>query len=137
MSASTPIAIIGMGCRLPGGASSPEKLWKLVSEGGSGWCKVPKDRWNSEAFYHPDPEHRESLNAQSSYFLQEDVSHFDARFFKCPVYEGSTIDPQGRLLLEVSYEALENAGIPIESLKGSDTSVFVGVYGRDYDRMGS
>ncbi|KAF3768085.1 hypothetical protein M406DRAFT_80584 [Cryphonectria parasitica EP155] len=136
MAQPPPIAVVGMGCRLPGGASTPEKLWDLLKEGRSGQVKVPKDRWNAEAFFHPDPEQRESLNAQSSYFLKEDISHFDARFFNCTPSEAHTMDPQGRLLLETSYEALESAGIPLESLKGSDTSVFAGVFGRDYDRMG-
>lgn len=136
MARPAPIAVVGMGCRLPGGASTPEKFWDLMKEGQSGWARVPKDRWNADSFYHPDNEHRESLNAQSAYFLKEDVSRFDAPFFNITSYEAHTMDPQGRLLLETTYEALESAGIPIESIKGSDTSVFVGVFGRDYDRMG-
>ncbi|OBT81690.1 Type I Iterative Polyketide synthase (PKS) [Pseudogymnoascus sp. 03VT05] len=132
---AVPIAIIGMGCRLPGGAHSPEKLWDMLSEGRSGRCVVPDDRWNAESFYHPEPEAKESINARHSYFLQQDIAAFDARFFGVHAPEAHTMDPQQRILLETTYEALENAGIPLQKIKGSDTSVFMGVYARDYDRM--
>jgi acyl transferase domain-containing protein len=136
MNNTTPIAVIGIGCRFPGGVSNPEELWDLLSEGRSGWGEVPADRWNAEAFYNPEKEAKESVNCKSGYFLQQDVSLFDAKFFNIVPYEAHSIDPQQRLLLETTYEALENAGIPIDTLRGSDTSVFVGVYARDYDRMG-
>lgn len=128
--------MIGMGCRFPGGAESPEQLWENLRNGRSGWCEVPEDRWNAEAFYNPNKEARESLCAKSGYFLQQDITAFDARFFSSPPWEAHTMDPQQRILLETTYEAMENAGYPMESLRGSDTSVFVGMYGRDYDRMG-
>ncbi|KAK2612700.1 hypothetical protein QQS21_001317 [Conoideocrella luteorostrata] len=131
-----PIAVVGMGCRLPGGVGSPEQLWEMLASGRSGWSEVPSDRWNADSFYHPNIEAKESLNTKSGYFLQQDIAAFDAPFFNCPPWEAHTMDPQQRILLETTYEALENAGISIESLRGSDTSVFVGVYGRDYDRMG-
>lgn len=131
-----PIAIIGMGCRLPGGVRSPEDLWQLVSEGRSGWKTVPEDRWNAESFYHADHTAVESWNAKSGYFLDQDVTEFDSRFFGFSAHEADITDPQQRILLETTFEALENAGIPIEGLKGSDTSVFVAVFARDYDRMG-
>lgn len=136
MDKTTPIAVIGMGCRFPGGVGSPEELWALLSEGRSGWRDVPADRWNAEAFYNPEKEAKESVNYKSGYFLQQDVSHFDAKFFNTLPYEAHAMDPQQRFLLETTYEALENAGIPIDTLRGSNTSVFVGTYARDYDRMG-
>ncbi|KAI0599931.1 hypothetical protein F4775DRAFT_591035 [Biscogniauxia sp. FL1348] len=131
-----PIVVVGMGCRLPGGVDSPEAFWKMLSKGRSGWGRIPPDRWNAHAFYHPHPEAKEALNSKHGYFLSQDVSEFDTKFFKVPQYEAHTMDPQQRILLEVAYEALENAGIPLKNLEGSDTSVFVGVYARDYDRMG-
>lgn len=132
----TSIAIIGMGCRLPGGADNPEQLWDMLEEGRSGWCEVPGDRWNWKSFYHPDSAAKESLNFKSAYFIPQDITAFDARFFGIPPREAEGMDPQQRLLLETSFEAIENAGIPIDSLRGSDTSVYVAIFAQDYDRMG-
>ncbi|KAG0645551.1 Highly reducing polyketide synthase [Hyphodiscus hymeniophilus] len=131
-----PIAVIGMGCRLPGGANSPEKLWELLSEGRSGWGPVPADRWNSKSFYHPSPDATEGYNAETGYFLKEDISTFDPGFFGIMPYEADGIDPQQRILLETTYEALENAGQTVEGIHGSDTSVYIAAFARDYDRMG-
>jgi acyl transferase domain-containing protein len=131
-----PIAIIGMGCRLPGNVGSPEDLWRLLRDGGSGWRLVPADRWNADAFYHPDPASIQAYNTKSGYFLSHDVAHFDSRFFGFGSHEADVTDPQQRILLETTYEALENAGLPIESLRGSDTAVFAALFARDYDRMG-
>jgi acyl transferase domain-containing protein len=130
------IAVIGMACRLPGGADSPEALWSMLAEGRDGWGEVPKDRWNWKSFYHNDPETKEAMNFSHGYFLDQDISAFDARFFGIPAAEATGVDPQQRLLLEITYEALENAGIPIENLRGSDTSVHMAMFARDYDRMG-
>jgi acyl transferase domain-containing protein len=130
------VAVIGMACQFPGGVNSPEDFWTLLSEGRSGWGEVPVDRWNADAFYHPEGEAKESMKTKHGYFLQRDVSLFDAKFFNIVPYEAHTMDPQQRILLETTYQALENAGIHIESIRGSDTSVFVGVYARHYDHMG-
>lgn len=135
MAEPEPIAIVGIGCRLPGSVGSPEDLWQLLSEGQSGWGIVPADRWNSESFYHPEGESIQAYNAQSGYFLTHDVAKFDSRFFGFNSREADATDPQQRLLLETTYEALENAGIPLESLRGSDTAVYTAVFARDYDRM--
>jgi acyl transferase domain-containing protein len=124
-----------MGCRLPGGANSPEQLWDMLAAGRSGWGEVPADRWNWRSFYNPDSSARESLNFKSSYFLPQNIAAFDARFFKIPPREAHGMDPQQRLLLETTFEAIENAGIPLDSLRGSDTSVHVAVFSQDYDRM--
>lgn len=130
-----PIAVVGIGCRFPGGVGTPEELWHLVSEGRTGLTEVPSDRWNANSFYHPDPEAKEALNTKKGYFLKQDVSEFDARFFGFSTAEAEQTDPQQRLILETTYEALENAGISLDSIKGSDTSVFISVFARDYDRM--
>jgi acyl transferase domain-containing protein len=76
-----PIAIVGMACRLPGGSTNPDRLWEMLSEGRSGWCPIPADRWNRESFHSAYPEAKESMYSKSGYFLQEDISSFDARFF--------------------------------------------------------
>ncbi|KAF5020203.1 hypothetical protein F66182_7768 [Fusarium sp. NRRL 66182] len=130
------IAIIGMACRLPGGADSPESLWSLLAEGRDGRREVPKDRWDWKSFYNKNPDTRDATNFSHAYFLDQDVSAFDARFFNIPGTDAASMDPQQRFLLEVTYEALENAGLPIEDLRGSDTSVHVAMFARDYDRMG-
>ena len=136
MTGPTPIAVIGIGCRLPGGVTDLDSFWEMMVEGRSGWGEVPADRWNAESFYHPNNEMIQSLNAKSGYFLKQDISAFDPMFFNLMGHEAHGVDPQQRILLETTFEALENAGISRQSLKNSDTSVYVGVYGRDYDRMG-
>lgn len=95
----------------------------MLAQGRDGWMEVPKDRWDWRSFYHADPETKEAMNFSHGYFLDKDLSAFDARFFGIPTAEATGVDPQQRLLLEVTYEALENAGIPMESLRGSNTSV--------------
>ncbi|KAG8673091.1 hypothetical protein FPOAC1_006394 [Fusarium poae] len=130
------IAIIGMACRLPGGADSPESLWSLLAEGRDGRTEVPKSRWDWKSFYNKNPDTRDATNFSHAYFLDEDVSAFDARFFNIPGTDAASMDPQQRFLLEVTYEALENAGLPIEQMRGSDTSVHMAMFSRDYDRMG-
>ncbi|KAK2809395.1 Type I Iterative PKS [Emmonsiellopsis sp. PD_5] len=131
-----PIAIIGIGCRFPGDVANPEDFWRLLSTGSSGWSVVPADRWNADSFYHPDGTSIQAYNTKSGYFLSQNVADFDSKFFSFGSSEADVTDPQQRILLETTYEALENAGIPIESLKGSDTAVYAALFARDYDRMG-
>ncbi|KAM7199140.1 putative polyketide synthase [Rhypophila sp. PSN 637] len=133
---SGKIAIVGMACRLPGGASCPESLWSMLAEGRNGQKEVPASRWDWRSFYHKAPDAKEATNFSKGYFLNEDVSEFDARFFGVPVAEASGIDPQQRMLLEVTYEALENAGIPLEKMRGSPTSVHIAMFAKDYDKIG-
>lgn len=128
-----PIAIIGYACRLSGQVSSPGDLWELCTRGRSGWCPIPKDRFDSGAYHHPNPSKSGTLNPAGGYFLDEDVSRFDAPFFNVTVQEAISMDPQQRLLLETSYEALESAGIPKESLAGRNVGVFVGGNFADYE----
>ena len=130
-----PIAVVGIACRLPGGANNPEKLWQMLAEGRDGWTDVPKDRFNWKSFHHPDAETQGGFNHRGGHFLDQDIAAFDGGFFDIPGFEREAIDPQQRIQLEVAYEALENAGIPIERLKGSNTSVYVAVFSQDYAQM--
>ncbi|KAF8866997.1 ketoacyl-synt-domain-containing protein [Acephala macrosclerotiorum] len=131
----TPIAVVGVGCRFPGGANSPQKLWQMLSEGRSGWSEVPPDRWNSNSFHHPDAEAKDGFDVHGGHFMDQDISVFEPGFFGISGNEAESMDPQQRILLETTYEALENAGIPQEKIRGSDTGVYVGYFARNYDRM--
>ncbi|KAK4205028.1 hypothetical protein QBC40DRAFT_261048 [Triangularia verruculosa] len=125
-----PIAIIGSGCRLPGGASSPSKLWDLLRNPRDLLRKI--DRFDVDGFYHPDGRHHGTANVQHAHLLDEDFRLFDAGFFGIKPVEAESIDPLQRLLLETVYESLENAGIPLERLQGSDTAFYAGVMATDY-----
>ncbi|KAK0664508.1 hypothetical protein QBC41DRAFT_380647 [Cercophora samala] len=125
-----PIAIIGSGCRLPGGASSPSKLWELLRNPRDLLRKI--DRFDADGFYHPDGRHHGTANVQHAHLLDEDFRLFDAGFFGIKPVEAESIDPLQRLLLETVYESLENAGIPLERLQGSDTAFYAGVMATDY-----
>jgi natural product biosynthesis luciferase-like monooxygenase protein len=129
-----PIAIIGMGCRFPGGANSPEQFWTLLRDGVDAIEQVPPDRWSVDEFYDPDPETPGKTYTKTGGFLRN-VDRFDARFFRISAREAASMDPQQRLLLEVSWEALENAGIPADTLSGSATGVFVGLTVEDYAKL--
>ncbi|KAF3398157.1 Compactin diketide synthase mokB [Penicillium rolfsii] len=131
--APQPIAIIGYACRLSGQISSPGDLWELCTRARSGWVPIPKDRFSHGAYHHPNASKPGTFNPAGGYFLDEDVSRFDAPFFNVTVQEAISMDPQQRLLLECSYEALESAGIPKESLAGRDVGVFVGGNFSDYE----
>ncbi|ERT01454.1 hypothetical protein HMPREF1624_02703 [Sporothrix schenckii ATCC 58251] len=132
-----PIAVVGSSCRLPGGASTPSKLWELLKEPRDLLSEVPKSRFHVQSFYHPDGEHHGATNATQSYFLDEseDVRTFDYNFFNINPREAESIDPQQRMLLETVYEGMEASGYSIQSLKGSDTCVFVGQSSDDYTAM--
>ncbi|KAK7756046.1 Type I Iterative PKS [Diatrype stigma] len=130
-----PLAIVGIGCRFPGDATNPDKLWDLLASGKSAWSKVPADRWNEDAFLHPDPDDMNGThNHVGGHFLKQDVGEFDAGFFNVLPGEAASMDPQQRLLLETTYEALESAGIRQEDIQKSNTAVYMAMFTRDYDR---
>jgi natural product biosynthesis luciferase-like monooxygenase protein len=128
---SEPIAVVGMGCRFPGGASDAARLWSVLHDGVDAVGPVPPDRWDSDALYDPDPDAPGKLYVRHGAFL-DDIGHFDAEFFGISPLEASTMDPQQRLLLEVAWEALENAGLAADALRGSRTGIFVGLMYQDY-----
>ena len=129
--ADEPIAIVGMSCRMPGGCDHPEAFWDLLVRGGEAICEVPSDRWDVNAYYDPDPDAPGKIATRYGGFLSQ-VDQFDAHFFGIMPREARSVDPQQRLLLEVSYEALEGAAIPSQRLAGSQTGVFFGLAGNDY-----
>ncbi|KAK7716313.1 putative PKS/NRPS-like protein biosynthetic cluster [Diaporthe eres] len=127
-----PIAIIGTACRFSGSLNSPSKLWEFLRKPKDVLTKIPQERFNVDAYYHPNGLHHGTSNVTESYLLQEDVRLFDSNFFNIKPIEAQAIDPQQRLLLEVVYESLEAAGMSMESMAGSQTGVYVGLMCGDY-----
>jgi acyl transferase domain-containing protein/SAM-dependent methyltransferase/acyl carrier protein len=133
-SRTEPIAIVGIACRFPGGANTPEAYWQLLKDGVDAVGPIPPDRWDVEAYYDPDPAKPGKMYSRGGGFLQ-DVDQFDPAFFGISPREAMSMDPQQRLLMEVSWEALERAGIAPDSLDGSQTGVFIGISTNDYGRI--
>ena len=128
-----PLAIIGMGCRFPGGAENPERYWQLLRDGVDAITEVPADRWDADAYYDPDPEAPGKIVTRQGGFVEQ-LREFDAAFFGISPREAVSLDPQQRLLLEVAWEALENAGVAPDALAGSPAGVFVAICTNDYSQ---
>jgi acyl transferase domain-containing protein len=129
-----PIAIIGLGCRLPGAVDSPASYWRLLSEGGEGICEVPPDRWPVEAFHSDSGDRPGTMRFRRAGFI-DNVDEFDAPFFEISPREAAHMDPQQRLMLQVAWEALEDAGIDVTTLRGSATGVWAAVNSNDYFQL--
>src|SRR5262249_33265208 len=114
-----PIAVLGMGCRVPG-ASDPEAFWELVRDGRDAITTIPPERWDAAVYYDPEPGRPGKMYTRHGGFLDQ-VDHFDAAFFGISPREAASMDPQQRLLLEVAWEALEHAGLAPTRLAGSAT----------------
>ncbi|QUR66896.1 type I polyketide synthase [Mycobacterium spongiae] len=128
-----PIAVVGIGCRLPGGVDNPEQFWNLLRDGRSGIIKVPAERWDADALYTDDYTVPGTIcNREGGFLTSWAPDEFDAEFFSITPREAAGMDPQQRLLLEVAWEALEDAGVPPHTIRGSQTGVFVGLSGYDY-----
>ena len=130
-SRTEPIAIVGMGCRFPGGSHGPDAFWRFLREGGNGVTDVPADRWNADAYFDPDPGVPGKAYGRWGAFL-DGIDCFDPQFFGIAPREAAGIDPQQRLLLETTWEALEDAGTSPERLSGVTAGVFVGINSIDY-----
>lgn len=127
-----PIAVIGMACRFPGGANSPEAYWEMLKTGRDGISEVPADRFDIDYYYDPDPNAAGKINTRKGGFLDLSIRDFDAEFFGITPREAQHLDPQQRLLLEITWEALERAGIAISCLENTKTSVYVGLAATEY-----
>src|SRR5690606_5431848 len=127
-----PVAIIGMGCRFPGGANTPEQYWELLATGTDAIRETPADRWDVDALYDSDPTMNGTVSTRSGGYLDQ-IDQFDPQFFGIAPKEAVAMDPQQRLWLQVSWEALEYAGLTREKLAGSLTGVFVGLHSHSID----
>jgi acyl transferase domain-containing protein/acyl carrier protein/ubiquinone/menaquinone biosynthesis C-methylase UbiE len=126
-----PIAIVGIGCRFPGGVNDPQQFWRLLTDGVDAITTVPQDRWHARAFYDPDPATPGKTYASQGGFIS-DIDMFDASFFGMSPREATRADPQQRILMEVAYEAIEDAGMAPERIAGTNSGVFVGIATLDY-----
>lgn len=129
-----PVAVVGIGLRLPGNVMNVEDLWTLLCEGRNCWTNVPRDRFNEAAFLHPNADASGAYNHRGGHFLNQDVAAFDAEFFHLSSAEAQAMDPQQRILLETTYNAFESGGSTLESIRGSKTAVYIAMFSSDYDR---
>lgn len=130
-----PIAIVGISCRLPGGANSPDELWELLQRAGEAWSPVPGDRFHEAAFYHASGDDPNGTNNhRGGHFVDGDPRDFDHAFFRLSPQQAAAMDPQQRILLEMSYEAMEDAGLALGHCAGSSTAVYVASFTTDFER---
>jgi len=126
-----PIAVVGMACRFPGEVNDPASFWQLLRDGVDAIGEIPADRWNADDYYDPDPASPGKMSSRSGGFLSR-IDEFDNHFFGISDGEALQMDPQQRILLELVWETLEDAGIAPLQLRGSRTGVFVGISSSDY-----
>ncbi len=136
--AREPIAIVGMGCRMPGGADTPDQFWDLLCQGRDTAAEIPKERWDIDAYYDPNSRRPAAgkITTRQAHFIPN-VDQFDPRFFNISPREACSMDPQQRLLLEISWEAIESAGYSASKLRDSKSGVFIGIISNDYARLTS
>ncbi|WP_394839240.1 type I polyketide synthase [Pendulispora rubella] len=126
-----PIAVVGIGCRLPGGIHDSDALWQWLDEGKDAVTEVPRERWDNERFFDSDRAAPGKISTRHGAFL-DSIDGFDPGFFGISPREAIWMDPQHRVLLEVAWEAIEHAGIPIQTMARTQTGVFIGITGNDY-----
>lgn len=131
-SSSEPVAIVGIGCRFPGGATTPERFWELLAGGVDTIRDVPPDRFDIEALYSSEAKLPGHIASKSGAFV-DDIDKFDAEFFGISTREATFMDPQQRLLLECAVEAVEDAGLSLHRLAGTKAAVYVGSFNSDYE----
>lgn len=129
-----PIAVVGMGCRLPGGIESPAQFWQVLAQGREVITEVPPERWDQALHHHPEPRHPLTQHVSKGGFV-DGIDQFDPGFFGLSPREAVCMDPQQRLLLEVAWRALEDGAQPLERLKGRDVGVFIGISSGDYGAL--
>ncbi|WP_299486087.1 type I polyketide synthase [Acaryochloris sp. IP29b_bin.137] len=128
-----PIAIVGIGCRFPGEADSPEAFWQLLKQGRDAITEVPSDRWDADAYYDPNPDAPGKIVTRNGGFVGH-LQEFDAAFFGLSPREAVSVDPQQRLLLEVSWEAMEHGSMVPDQWRSRPVGVFVGISSNDYSQ---
>jgi phthiocerol/phenolphthiocerol synthesis type-I polyketide synthase D len=134
IASAEPIAVVGIGCRFPGGVSGPDGYWNFLARAGDGISEIPPDRWDADEYYDPDQFAPGRMSSKWGGFLP-DIAGFDADYFGISPREAEAMDPQQRLMLEVAYEALEHAGIAPDSLSGIRGAVMMGVYYTEYQTI--
>lgn len=132
--ARKPLAIVGIGCRFPGSANSPAQYWSLLRDAADATSEVPETRWNTARYYDPNPAKAGKMVTRRGGFLDE-IDKFDPQFFGISPREANLLDPQQRLMLMTTWEALEDGGIPAEALAGTDVGVFIGGFTLDYQLL--
>jgi len=132
-SKTEPIAIVGIGCRFPGGANSPAAFWEILSQGKDAITQVPSDRWDADAYYDPNPDAPGKIVTRNGGFVDH-LQTFDADFFGISPREAVSLDPQQRLLMEVSWEAMEQGGIVPSQWTNRPVGIFAGVSSNDYSQ---
>ncbi|CAI6341060.1 unnamed protein product [Periconia digitata] len=130
-----PVAIVGMGCRFSGIATSPNSLWNMLENGLTGWTNEAGERFRMEAFRHPQADISGSFNARGLHLLRQDPALFDNSFFGISNMEAKAMDPQHRMMLEIAYETFESAGVSMDRLAGSDTAVYCAASNHDYEKI--